>query len=242
MAPKELDMFILGQLTALSPLASSKTTFRFRGVEICKRTFLFVNNISEKKYKSLVKHFKTNGNEPRQHGNVGKRPDNTTSEETVSDLLNVLDNYALEHGLNLPGRVAGHRDDRSIILSAHHTMVFVHKNYESLCMKNKEHMPVSYIKFCQLWKTFRPYLVTANPRSDLCFTCQANVNLIVKASNEDINKKSLAMFQQEEHLRIAQEQRADYKKNIETFKKTYNSSRPDLSLTAKVPNSMDLLG
>ena len=113
----------------------------------------------------------------------------------MADLLLFLDNYAIEHGLNLPGKVAGHRDDRSIILPAHHTMVLVHKTYQNSCITNKEHMPVSYNKFCEVWKAFRPYLVTANPRSDLCFTCQENVNLIIKSSNENIEKKSLSLFQ-----------------------------------------------
>ena len=204
MDPKELDMYILGQLSALLPPPPARTTYRFRGNEICKPMFQFINSISAKKLKSLVQHFRANGNIPRQHGNAGKRPHNTTSEETMADLLLFLDNYAIEHGLNLPGRVAGHRDDRSIILPAHHTMVLVHKTYQNSCITNKEHMPVSYNKFCEVWKAFRPYLVTANPRSDLCFTCQENVNLIIKSSNENIEKKSLSLFQQEEHLKLAQ--------------------------------------
>ena len=235
-----LDSFILAQLSAMCPALPAKTTYRFRGQKICRKMFRICNGISEKRLKSLLEHFRAFGIAPRVHGNSGRRPHNTTMEGTVKDMLSFLDNYAITHGLHLPGRVAGIRNGRSVVLPANHTMTFVHKDYQDSCLKYKKHMPILYQKFCDLWKTFRPYLVTANPRSDLCFTCQENVNLIIKSSNEHIEKKSAALFEQEEHLTHAREQRAYYKEKIELSKYTYHQIQPDLSFSQKLPNSVDV--
>ena len=92
----ELDMALLGQLVAFtnsSTLTVHTTKDRHRpetgqklyrifwhgGRRICKKTFLFLHTISEKRLRNLQQSLGENGLAPRQHGNLRRVPSNTIS-------------------------------------------------------------------------------------------------------------------------------------------------------------------
>ena len=86
------------------------------------------------------------------------------------------------------------------------------------------------------------------PMSDLCWTCQKNSAAILRASNHPETTKSLVLCQAEEHLRLVQIERSNYKTVCDDCKKSVRAYFSTLSgffepppLSSKAPpNSRDL--
>jgi len=74
--------------------------------------------------------------------------------------------------------------------------------------------------FFGLWKQLTPFIVTAKPVTDLCWTCQKNNTLIYRGSNIADSDKSTRLQQQEEHLRIVQVGRSLYKSMVDEARAT----------------------
>ena len=49
---------------------------------------------------------------------------------------------------------------------------------------------VCYSLFCALWKQLTPQVVVTRPMSDLCWMCQQNSTLIMRAHNRPVEEKS----------------------------------------------------
>ena len=49
---------------------------------------------------------------------------------------------------------------------------------------------VCYSLFCALWKQLTPQVVVTRPLSDLCWMCQQNSTLIMRAHNRPVEEKS----------------------------------------------------
>ena len=83
------------------------STFLHGRRRVCLKTFLFLYDISTKKYKVLKRHYHDNGIATRQHGNEGKLPANTLARDDIDNLLTFLDNYSEENTILLAGRIPG---------------------------------------------------------------------------------------------------------------------------------------
>ena len=79
--------------------------------------------------------------------------------------------------------------------------------------------------FFELWKQLTPFIVTAKPMTDLCWTCQLNNQLIYKGVNIAEEDKSSRLRSQEEHLRIVQAERSVYNGMVDDSKATCRSLR-----------------
>jgi len=82
-------------------------------------------------------------------------------------------------------------------------------------------------KFETVWKEILPYIVTAKPATDLCFTCQQNNSLIVRSVNMPESIKSQRLSEAQEHLGRAHTERGHY-----------NSQCKDLCSTDSNPSKM----
>ena len=100
----------------------------------CRKVFLFLHDINEKRYKAIREHFRLNDLIPRKHGNKGKLPHNTLDLDVVSHTRLYLCNHGAVNSLVLPGLVACHQDDQLILLPSHHTMKYVYRNYQKSCL------------------------------------------------------------------------------------------------------------
>ena len=69
---------------------------------------------------------------------------------------------------------------------------------------------VRLTSFRSLWKQLLPYVVIGKPMSDLCWVCQRNNSHILRAVNVPEEMKSATLLRQEEHLRLAMQQRTEY--------------------------------
>ena len=131
----ELDMAILGQISASTNTGSVATTHRshhkeadrergytsfiHQGKPLCQKMFNFLHGIGIKRLKNLAASFKENGLSPRTHGNVKKLPHNTLSFSSTEFFVRFIFNYAEQHTLLLPGRVPGYsRSDLQLLPSS----------------------------------------------------------------------------------------------------------------------------
>ena len=77
--------------------------------------------------------------------------------------------YARAHGLPLPGRLPGHRDE-AVALPSDVTKVFMYGKYRAACDEN------GWLAAGRnnTWQELLPQISASTPSTDLCFTCQQN--------------------------------------------------------------------
>ena len=61
--------------------------YKIYGYNVCKRSFLYLLNISKKKYQNIADHYNQNGLTARQHGNKERLQSNTSSFSTILIML-----------------------------------------------------------------------------------------------------------------------------------------------------------
>ena len=105
-----------------------------------------------------------------------------------------------------------------------------------------------YTTFCSYWRQLLPQIVITKPRTDLCWLCQQNSTLIVKATNKSAEEKSTVqimytMFKHitfmafsfkaiksaEEHINLVQKERAHYRECLDTSSSNLKASFPVVS-------------
>ena len=72
--------------------------------------------------------------------------------------------------------------------------------------------------FFDTWKQLCPFIVTARPMTDLCWTCQKNNHLIFRSANLSDSDKSARIRLQEDHLSIVQQERSLYNNMVHLAK------------------------
>ena len=195
---------------------SDKLQFQIKGLIVCRTSFLFLFNISEKLFYTLRAHYMQNGLVSRTHGNKNRLPANTLPLTTSEHVIKFIENYAEEHAVILPGRIPGHRNDRIQLIQSSENKKKIHKHYV-LCCEESDLTHVCYSTFCSLWNGLLPYIVVAKPLTDLCWTCQNGNNLLLhsgKAGNieEYTTDRSEILKKQLEHIKQANEELDYYRK------------------------------
>ena len=72
------------------------------------------------------------------------------------------------------------------------------------------HRIMSETGFQKTWKALLPFIVTAQPMTDLCWTCQKNNVFIYRSANLPEADKSKRLLQHEKHLLVVQQERSLY--------------------------------
>ena len=208
----ELDLVILSQIASSTKSSdgSNQTYSQFlhKGHRICIKTFLFLHGVSHHRYENLCRHYSRHGVTPRRHGNLGRSPKHALSLAQTQSIVLFLRNFASVHALPLPGRVPGNFDERYVLLPSDMSKRFVYRKYEEACSLEK---CVSRRKFETIWSETVPFIVTAKPSTDLCFTCQQNSRLIMKSANLPEHVKSERVEKALEHLDRAHKEREFYR-------------------------------
>ena len=217
----ELDMVLLGQLSAFTFTSEqtvratlqrhpsegrqhSYTMFWHRGLKVCRKTFLFLHTISEKRFKNLKTSLLQNGLSPRMHGNTKRLPANTTSFADTQQVVNFITAYAEAHAILLPGRIPGYKRSDLQLLPSSTTKHNVWLLYcDSLNSLSATHHRVAYSTFCIMWQKFLPHILVTKPMSDLCWVCQKNSVAIMRAANQPEEQKSevTKLLMKHEHQR-----------------------------------------
>lgn len=74
--------------------------------------------------------------------------------------------------------------------------------------------------FYEFWKKLCPFIITAKPMSDLCWTCQKNNTLIYRSANLTDANKCERVLLQEQHLDIVQKERSLYNSMVHDARQT----------------------
>lgn len=203
----ELDMVLLGQLSAFtntSTLTTHSTTrsghpslsrqrlyshFWSHGRRICRKTFLTLHCISDKRLRNLQKSLKENGLAPRRHGNTRRLPSNAYSFQDRQRAIEFLHSYAEANAILLPGRIPGYKRSDVQLLPSSTTKNIVWQQY-SVALAGSTHHQLAYSTFCLLWRRVVPQILVTKPMSDLCWICQKNSTAIMRSANLPEEEKS----------------------------------------------------
>lgn len=174
---------------------------------ICRRTFLFLHGISNKRYSNLVDHYKHHGVTPRDHGLRGHSPPNTTCREALEDVLAFIVNFASAVALPIPGRLPNFKNERVLLLPTDMTKIGVYRKYVESCQRDQKR-PVGKSTFLDLWNKQVPYISVTKPATDLCWDCQQNMNLVIRSSNLSMEEKSDRLLKAQKYLESARAERS----------------------------------
>ena len=224
----ELDLVILGALQSHvnfsnSPKKCHRISYFFRGVEVCKKTSLFVYGIGKSRLESLKAHYKRHGIVPRTHGNTSQLPKNTLNHEVLDRTVTFIKNFAADHAIALPERAPHLNNLKVQLLPSSESKASVWRQCRKVS-EEKHLNAVSYSKFVALWNTFTPYIVAMTPASDLCSLCQLNNAKISQNVNVSNHEKWKCLSDQEMHLQEAKSERPFMKRNIAACKEVLQDS------------------
>ncbi|KAK2191544.1 hypothetical protein NP493_52g05007 [Ridgeia piscesae] len=222
MTPRDQMLMLLGKLScginlsektcgthrsqaSLKMRERHRTTYMVEGRHICVNTFKFLHAISTNRLAALQKWYRCNGLQPKEKRNGG-RANNA-----------FISNYADDHGLHLHGRVPGLKRDDIKLMPSSETRVKVFKAY-CMAMHDSEHRSMSETVFRHTWKKLLPFIVTARPMTDLCWTCQKNNVMIYRSVSLTEADKSDRLIQQELQLETVKQERAAYNKMVGSAK------------------------
>ena len=202
----ELDMTLLGQLavftncSALTAHSSrdwhpsvsrqrSYSLFWDGGRRVCKKTFLFLHTISDKRLRNLQRNIRENGLAPRRHGNLRRLPSNAISYIDTQRVVEFLHSYSEANAILLPGCIPGYKRTDIQLLPSSTTKRLVWQQY-CAALVNSTHKQVAYSTFCSIWRRVVPHIMVTKPMSDLCWVCQANTTAIMRSANLPEEQKS----------------------------------------------------
>ena len=135
----ELDLVLMGFLSSAildsdevkdgrhqKPAKRKRLTISYthHGVDVCKKTFLFLYGIGKDRLQAVKDHYKVEGLQTRQHKNSRRTPHHSMPFAAKRNVLTFLLNYAEENAILLPGRIPAHkRDDIKLLPSSCSKMV-----------------------------------------------------------------------------------------------------------------------
>ena len=136
------------------------TTYVHNEIPVCQATFGFIFGIARKhKIAKLTRHYLENGIANRVHKNSLFRTYNALLFDETTHLIKLLQNYAEQHVILLPGRIPGYKwDNIKLLSSSTSKMVGIiicvgYKNINSDCMLihiittlTNTYMPITYLK------------------------------------------------------------------------------------------------
>ena len=186
----------------------SRSTYMFRGIEVCRNFFSVVFGCGEKRLKNVKKQFLSEGISPKQHGNIHKTSSHANFEKRVT-ARTFIQNFAENHALVLPGRLPNYKNPDLKLLPSSYTKKHVYSLYES-ALRNAGQEPLSLCLFYQVWSDFCQNIVIQLPRSDLCALCQQNQMSVAKMRNLPEDEKIALIQKCQEHLLLVQKEREHY--------------------------------
>lgn len=179
---------------------------------------IIIIRVSQDRLTGLISWYKTNGLVPKEKKSGGRANNiNSIQLEDIKRVVQFLTNYASQNALVLPGRVPGFKRDDIKLLPSSHTKVKVYEDYKA-SLENSDYRIVGTSSFMSLWEQLTPFIVTAKPMTDLCWTCQKNNTLIFRSANISDSMKSEKLKMQEDHLRIVTMERSLYNTMVDEAK------------------------
>ena len=233
----ELDLVILAQLQACRTMLDQPslhcthheritercvTTYYTHGIQICRKTFMFLHHVSKKRLENLIRHYDELGLCTRVHGNTNRLPKNAFSLEETVHVTTFITNYARAHAVPLPGCLPSHKD-KVMILPSDITKIFVYSKYKQAC-KSSNRSAVGRSKFYDIWQHQLPHILICTPSTDLCYTCQQNSLSIQKYFCLSEEEKETRLAAAQEHLLRAKTEHNHYNSQLDAAQNVWTSS------------------
>ena len=155
---------------------------------VCIKTFCFLHTIGLSKFKVIKASFEQNGLVPRKRPYT--KPRHALRLSDIEHVVKFITNYAEEHAILLPGRIPGYKRDDLKLLPSSTTKRAVWSLYRDSAESTSDVKLVCYSSFCSLWRQLLPQIIVTQPMSDLCWTCQQNSTMILRAHNRPETEKS----------------------------------------------------
>ena len=164
-------------------------------LQVCKKTYLFIHNIGEKKYTTVKQSYLKNGLDPIVHLNTNTLPHHAFTTQELQQITRFISNYAESNAILLPGRIPGYKRCDLQLLPTQCTKRSIWDSYVKACATLTFRM-ASYRSFCRIWQRYKPHVVITTPKSDLCWTCQRNSNAITMSANtSEVEKMEVHTFE-----------------------------------------------
>ena len=144
--------------------------------------------MSNTRFEAIKLNWRENGLCPRVRTTV--LPHNTTKLSDIKNVVRFILQYAEDNAILLPGRIPGYKRDDLQLLPSSTTKREVWETYHHSALATPDVKAVCYSLFCDLWKQLTPQVVVTRPMSDLCWICQKNSNLIMRAHNRPVEEKT----------------------------------------------------
>ena len=155
---------------------------------MCRDTFVFLHTMSIARLKAIKHHWMENGMCPRGRAKV--LPHNTTKLSDIKNVVWYILQYVEDHAILLPGRIPGYKRDDLQLLPSSTTKREVWNIYHCTASADTDPKAIGYSLFCAFWRKLTPQVVVTRPKSDLCWVCQQNSNMILQAHNQPVEEKS----------------------------------------------------
>lgn len=223
---EELDICILSKLSCflhVDPMTkrpkqkeqtvrkSSRADYFHHGHRICRDFFMYLHGIGKDKLTALIKAYKLNGVEPRNHKNSKKAPAHALLFRDTRNIVDFIINYAEVHSIQLPGRTPTHwKSDDVKLLPTNCTKKTVYDEYVKAAT-NGNYRVVKISLFCNLWNKVLPHIRTMPPASDLCWLCQKGTAKVIRSANKPDKDKDDALNELRQHQDSVKKERAFYK-------------------------------
>ena len=150
----KLDLVLLGYIESAALLTSTiidgrhantaernrvTTKYKHHGLNVCKKTFLFLHAVSKDQLQTLKLHYIGAGLKAHIHGNTKRAPKHNLPYSTKKHVAKFLENYAEENALLLPGRIPGYkRDDIKLLPSSQSKWVCVQYAIKEIWVKSPQ--------------------------------------------------------------------------------------------------------
>jgi hypothetical protein len=221
MENKIKDSIILGFIAAGISREFNRNycEFRFNGYVICRKTFLFVNNISRTRYNNLFRHYLKNNIREREK-NWAKINKSYYSFEMKENCVNFIENFANINGYPIPGNMPYNSLNKTrISLPCFYTKIKVYEEYRKFSIDNNQNF-VKKSSFFRFWNRYKPDIRVMTPRTDVCLICKNSLTAIMKVSVDQDDNELINAYVK--HRELAKNQRNYFNEQKNESKKELN--------------------
>ncbi|XP_071962639.1 uncharacterized protein [Antedon mediterranea] len=201
------DMTARKKKTQTQRKQSRIRSFHYGQKRVCRETFFFLMGIGRDKFKNVKTWYETHGLVFRRKRSGGRRGKHLLKMENVEGVVRFIVNFAAANCILLPGRIPGVKSAEVKLLPTSVTKAAVWRMFKDAVLREQ---CVALSTFRKLWKELLPYIIVAQPATDLCWICQKNNSLITKQVNVPEAQKTEALRIQETHLEQARIEREFY--------------------------------
>lgn len=230
---------------------TTKTKFKFRGVDVCQPFFLYAFGCGVKRYQNVLKQFKGKGITPGRHENAASIKTLAKVASTADlcrDAITFILHFAQENALQLPGRLIkpGKTDTapsvyQDLYLLPNQANLGRREIYERYEHASREELPsphretVSYALWTELWDLHCAHVLTITGQMELCPHCRAYYHFIgsTKGSSSSSTSTSTSTSNDAElirraleyavHLNAAQGEVAAFRATVDRCRAGYQS-------------------